>query len=268
MMQNKTFGIIGFGNMARAILDPMIKNGLIIPEQAIIYNPTPDKANAYVAMGCRRAASAEEAAQSDFVLLGVKPFKVNEVLASVGKYLSGRCLIAIAAGITVESMQKLCAPGTNIVRVMPNATLTVGCGATVLAENPAIPPNIFDTVAAVFSCGGIIEVLPEEKINEITAVSGSSPAFFYRIIAVMVENAVKDGIPRETAYRLAVKTMEGAAKVLENTGLSTDELIRIVATPGGTTQAALESMDASGFDKHLSDAMDVCTRRTYELAKR
>jgi len=265
-MVHKTLGIIGFGNMTRAILTPVVENGLFLPQNIIIYNPTPGKAADFIAKGCFEATSAREAAQADYVLLGVKPFKVMEILDEIGDLLSGRCLIAIAAGITTTSMQKACAPGTYIVRTMPNATLTVGCGATVLADTDTAPFEMFETVKSIFACGGIVEVLPENKINEITAVSGSSPAFFYRIIAAMVKNAEQNGISSETAYRLAVKTMEGAAKVMENTDLSTDQLIRIVATPGGTTQAALENMDASGFDQSLSDAMDACTKRTYELA--
>jgi len=267
-MKDTTLGIIGFGNMARAILASILNAKLLEPKNVSIYNPTPGKADEFIKLGCRYAVDAADAANSDYILLGVKPFKVFDILNEIGMNLAQKCIIAIAAGITISSMQEKCAENTYIVRVMPNATLTIGYGASVIAQNHLIPKEIFDTVVAFFSCGGIVEILPEEKINAITAVSGSSPAFFYRIISIMVKNACKNGISMETAYRLAVKTMEGAAKILESTSLSTDELIRIVATPGGTTQAALESMDRSGFDDSLSDAMDACTQRTYELAKK
>ncbi len=263
----KTFGIIGFGNMAQAIVKSVLDAGLFLPENVIIYNPTPDKALEYYNRGCRCAVSAEDAAKSDFVLLGVKPYKVREVLEPIAKHLSKRCLISIAAGITVRSMQEICGDSTYIVRTMPNATLTVGCGATVLAASDSVPSDIFNTVKDIFSCGGVAYVLPEDKINEITAVNGSSPAFFYRILDVMVKNAYKNGIDATIALSLAAKTMEGAARVMQESNLSASELIRIVATPGGTTQAALESMDESNFDDSLSNAMDACTKRTYELAK-
>ncbi len=267
MAISKTLGIIGFGNMAKAILEPVLASGLFLPENVIIYNPTPGKASEFIDLGCRYASSAVEASKSDFVLLGVKPFKVREVLHEICSNLSGRCLISIAAGITVDSMQEICGHNVHIVRTMPNATLTVGCGATVLAEAKNVPEDVFETVKAIFSCAGVAYVLPEEKINEITAVNGSSPAFFYRILDVMVKNAVGNGIDASVALQLAAKTMEGAARIMQESNLSAAELIRIVATPGGTTQAALESMDKSEFDKSLSDAMDACTKRTYELAK-
>ena len=266
MESQYVLGIVGLGNMAQAILHAVLKKKLIVPKDICIYNPHREKCKVFEELGCVIASNVTETAKAGYILLGVKPFILDSVLQEIGNLTAERCLISIAAGITTAHIAARCAATTQIVRAMPNTTLLVECGATAIAENNRIPVERFEMVCKIFECGGIVKVLPEEKMNEIIAINGSSPAFFYRFIKDMSIYAERNGIDFETALSLASKTMEGAAKMLVETQMTPDHLIAQVTTPGGTTQAALHKMDELQLDETLLEAMSACTKRAYELA--
>lgn len=266
-MNPMKFGIIGAGNMGSAILRGALAANVMLPAQVWLANPHIEKTTPFGDMGVHTTTSNTETAESvDILLLAVKPQRIGEVLDEISSLVSGKCVVSIAAGISQKWLQERL-PSAHIICVMPNTPLMLGCGASAMTEQGAIPEEIYQFVYRVLSSAGMVRILPAEKINEIIPVSGSSPAFFFRMAQLMTDAAVKRGIDPETALALTAKTMEGAALMLQNSGKTAGELERQVCSPGGTTLAALTAFDELGFDRMIDEAFERCIRRAYELGK-
>ena len=150
---------------------------------------------------------------------------------------------------------------------MPNTPLLLGAGATALCRGKSVPDDEFERVKEIFAASGMVEVLPEEQMNAVISVNGSSPAYVYLMAKAMVDGASEQGIDPKTALRLVAGTLEGCAKMLTDSGHSPDELIRMVSSPGGTTLKALDVLYDRHFESALKDAMLACTRRAEELGR-
>ena len=259
-------GCIGVGHMASAILSTILETRTIEPSRLTIFDPLPAQMTVYARQGvCIAGSPAEVVASSELILLAVKPQIMGEVLTQLGNPV-GKCFISIAAGITTDFL-RAGLPGAHVIRVMPNATLTVGCGATAIAEAPDVPSLYREAARTIFSCGGIVEEMSEDKLVSVVAVNGSSPAYFYQIVSQLASYGASQGIDPAAALRLAAKTMEGAARVLLQGEKSPAELVRMVATPGGTTQAAMDAMLDNGLEEAVTAGLEACTRRTAELSR-
>ncbi|MGN0460505.1 MAG: pyrroline-5-carboxylate reductase family protein, partial [Ruminococcus sp.] len=151
--------------------------------------------------------------------------------------------------------------------VMPNTPLLLGKGATALCPSQNISKEDFEIVKDMFALNGTVEVFGEEHMNEIIAVNGSSPAYIYLFAKAMADYAQECGIPYESALNLVVATLEGSAAMLRDSGDSPDTLIKKVSSPGGTTIAALDTLEEYKFYDAVKSAMASCTRRAEELGK-
>lgn len=266
-MNNFMLGVIGAGNMGSAILQGALDSGVMLPKQVWISNPHSEKLTPFGDRGAVTTNSNLELVNAvDIVLLAVKPQRISEVLEEIRPYVEGKCVVSIAAGISREWLQAQL-PGAYIICVMPNTPLMLGCGASAMTERGNVPEEMYDCVYQVFSAVGLVQILPADKMNEIIAVSGSSPAFFFRMISLMVRAAEKQGIDPDVALKMASKTMEGAALMLQNSGKTAQELEKQVCSPGGTTLAGLTAFDDLGFDQMIDEAFVRCTKRAYELGK-
>ena len=150
---------------------------------------------------------------------------------------------------------------------MPNTPLMLGVGATAVARAEDVAPELFQTVLELFRAAGVVAVIEESQMDDIINVNGSSPAWFFRLADIMVKRAVSVGIDADTALRLTAATMEGAARMLAESGKTPEELCRQVCSPGGTTLASLSVFEERDFDGLMLDAMDRCTKRSKELGK-
>lgn len=260
-------GFIGAGNMATAILDGVVAKKLFSPEQMIISNPHAEKLEHPRSLGVQVTCDNTTVAQTaDIIILAVKPQKFEEVLAGIRDFCAGKCVVSIAAGISTGWIRTRL-PGALVVRVMPNTPLQLGLGATAVAIASDVPDNLFRTVCDIFSAAGLVALIPESQMDDVIPVSGSSPAFFFRMADVMVRWAVEQGMDSQVALELAAAAMKGSAEMLLRSGKTAEELTRQVCSPGGTTLAALTAFDDRDFDGLLADAMDRCTRRSRELGK-
>lgn len=266
-MNGLHLGFIGAGNMATAILDGVVSKVLFPPEQIIVSNPHVEKLGHPKALGtqvtCDNAAVVRAA---DLVILAVKPQKFEEVLAGIRDCCAGKCVVSIAAGISTDWIRERL-PGALVVRVMPNTPLQMGAGATAVAYAPDVPDDLFQTVCGIFAAAGAVAVIPESQMDDVISVSGSSPAFFFRMADVMVRWAVEQGMDPQVALELAACAMKGSAEMLLRSGKTAEELTRQVCSPGGTTLAALTAFDDRDFDGLLTDAMTRCVNRSRELGK-
>jgi len=261
-------GFIGFGNMASAIAGSVLANSLVSPQEIYLFEPDTEKQIRARNDGmniCKNAADA--VLSSDMTILAVKPQIMPAILKEISAHCENKALLSIAAGISTGFIKSCLSGNAYVIRVMPNTPMMLGCGATVVAKSENVPQKYMELAHQIFSVAGIVEYLEEDKLNEVVGVNGSSPAYFFRMAQNMADAAQEQGIDREVALRLIAKTMEGASKMLLDSGRSPTELEKQVSSPSGTTLAALSAFDELGFADILSQAMRRCTKRAYELSK-
>lgn len=253
--------------MATAILDGVVTKQLFPSEDIIVSNPHADKLKYPEALGVQVTCDNKVVAKTaDLIILAVKPQMFEEVLGGISGLCAGKCVVSIAAGISTDWIRARL-PGALVVRVMPNTPLQLGLGATAVARAPGVPAELFQKVCDIFSAAGLVSVIPESQMDDVIPVSGSSPAFFFRMADVMVRWAVEQGMDSQVALELAAAAMKGSAEMLLRSGKTAGELTCQVCSPGGTTLAALTAFDDRDFDGLIADAMSRCTRRSRELGK-
>ena len=264
-----TFSALGAGNMANAILSGAVAAGCLKPEEIGTYNVHEEKRRAMAAKGYTVYTSIPELCRdSRYILLSMKPQQAEEILLAMKPAVSSRnVIISIAAGISQKYIQSILGAGAKVVLAMPNTPLLVGCGATAVACCPPTTQEEFDFVKGVFSSAGLVREIPGDKMNEIIAVSGSTPAYLYRIAQCFCQYAVQHGIDEETANAMFCQTMVGAAKMMTETGKTHQELIDMVTSPKGTTLMGLEALEAGGIRELIQSCCDATVRRAYELGK-
>lgn len=262
-----TLGFIGAGNVASAILNGILRTGLLSPNRIHMSNRHADKLEIPARRGVLTTADNQQVAkESDIIILGVKPQMFAEVLPEIASLLWDKCVVSISPGYSAAWLQAQL-PGAHVVRAMPNTPLLVGKGVTAVAEAPHVPQTLFDAVVEVFSAAGEVSIVNESMLDAVIAVSGSSPAYFFAMADAMVKGAGKLGMDPEEALRLTALTMEGAAKMLLESGGEAGELTRQVCSPGGTTLAALTAFEEFRFEEMISEAMARCVKRSKELGK-
>lgn len=266
-MLGYSVGFIGAGNMASAILSGALRHQVLRPEYVYLSNPHLEKMESFRNQGVHVTTSNVEVADAaEIIVLATKPQKFDEVLPELRGRVKGKCVVSIAAGISSAYIKEYL-PDCHIVRVMPNTPLMIGKGVTAIARGEDVPEAYFEAVIELFRAAGETVLVPEEQINAVIALSGSSPAYFFRIAEAMVEKGVKLGMDPELALKLTALSMEGAAGMLIRSGKTAEELTRQVCSPGGTTLAALSAFDEAGVHETIGEAMERCVIRAEELKK-
>lgn len=252
--------------MAGAMIDAILSTGMLSANALHVFDVSEEKCKFYAQKGLVVEPSNRAlVAHCELLFLAVKPQMVETVLDEITGLTDGKCMVSIAAGVPIARLRKALGENTYFVRVMPNTPLLVQQGATVIAAPDQIADTYLDLIVSVFRAAGMVEFLPEEKINAVIPVSSSSPAFFFRMVRAMAESGERNGIPYDTALRLAIATMNGAAHILAESGKTPDELITQVSSPGGTTIAALSAFDELKFETLIDEAFSRCIHRAEEL---
>ncbi len=261
-------GSIGAGNMGSAIIkgisgtnDPDIKLFAFDKKSEMLEKLAP--------LGVSACGSeAELTEKCDYIFLAVKPQQLEEVLESIaGSVTKEKVIISICAGISADFIRSKTIPDAKVVPVMPNTPLLLGEGASALAKCPNVPDKEFEFVKNIFASCGKVAVVPENKMREVIAVNGSSPAFIYLFAKAFVEYAEGEGISENSAKELFAQSLIGSAKMITDSGYTIDELIKMVSSPGGTTLAGLKELYDGKLEETVKKACESCTRRAYELSK-
>lgn len=263
MMQNPSVGFIGSGNMAYAI------SGKMDPDSVYLYDVQPEHYVRFEARGSHGLLDMKSLiARCDFIFLSIKPQNFEEVLKEVQTIPDcGRPVyVSIAAGISISYIASYLGQDTKIVRAMPNTPLLIGKGCTALCSKN-VPDEALQTAKSFFETAGIVEIIPEDKMNEVIALNGSSPAYVYYFLEALVDGAVAYGFDRETAKKMACATVKGAVDMVLESEADIPELINMVCSKGGTTIAAMDVLRDNGFKETLISAMDACTRRAEEMGR-
>ena len=262
-------GFIGGGNMAEALIKGIRSAG----KAEIIVSEPLEQRRRYLEQtyGVRTAESNREAANlADMVVIAVKPQVIDRVLSDIAEAIrqgdkEKKLIVSIAAGIRLSYLTGRL--GTNnVVRAMPNTPALAGEGMTVLSLCECIPDAGFSRVKDLFMAVGKVMVMPEKYMDAVTALSGSGPAFFALFLEGLIEGAAMQGLDAQTARQLALQTAAGTLRMLDE-GASTEGLIRMVTSPGGTTRAGLDVLEGRGFKKLLYDTIEAAARRAAELGK-
>ncbi len=259
----KTLTFLGCGNMAGAIIAGAGNTSIVIYDKNTAqYEKYTGKSN------ITTAPTAEEAiAKGDYIFLCVKPQNCDELLSQIDKKLfEGKIVVSIMAGITISRLSSL-AGDCGIIRAMPNTPLMLGKGVTGLSRNGKVSDKIFSEICRLFSEMGEVMVVSEDKINAVTSASGSAPAYVYLLIKAIAEEAKAEGLADiKDLEKVIARMVQGSCEMVIKTGLSTDELIRMVKSPNGTTERALNVFEKEDFCGMVSRAMQDCNKRAAELA--
>jgi len=262
-------GVVGAGNMAEAILRGVLREDCLSHNEIVAYDPV-DKRQQILAIEfsimCARDNTVPGACPR--ILLAVKPQVMEEALAQIAPAVrEDATVISIAAGITTEYIDKQLGGRGRIVRVMPNTPMFVGWGVSALAAGPRATSEDVQWTQKIFATSGRTVVVEESMLDAVTAVSGSGPAYFFYLIEAMTAAGVAEGLDEDVAELLAVETCIGAGQLLHHTQKQPAVLRDQVTTPGGTTEAALKVMTASGVQEVLTRAVRAAAVRSRELGK-
>jgi len=269
-MMNKTIGFIGCGSMGRAILSGILDSGRAIPEQIMVSAATQETLDtvreefgAEVTLDNKKVAET-----SDLLFLAIKPNRYEEIIREIRNDLKeDAIIIGMAAGMTIDKMEKAFGKRTKIVRIMPNTPASVKEGYTAVVFNDQISEVEQENMLLLFSSIGRASVIEEKHMDVITGISGSSPAYVYMFIEAMADAAVKNGLPRKEAYEISAQAVMGAAKMVLETELHPGILKDMVCSPGGTTIEAVTKLEEKGFRHAVISAVDACIEKSREMTK-
>jgi pyrroline-5-carboxylate reductase len=262
-----TLAVVGGGRMGEAILSGLLSAEAVGPADVVVAEPDAKRRQTLdAAHGVTTTESAAEAArEGDIIVLAVKPQIIDDVLDSISSEVSGALVISIAAGITCARIESQLPADTPVIRVMPNTPAMVGEGMSVVSGGAAAEDEQVDLARELMGLLGKAIVLPEEHQNVATAISGSGPAYVAVFVDALTRAGERNGLARDDARLLAVQTVRGTAGLLEGADMQPDTLIDSVASPGGTTVAALGALDENGFASAVSAAVEAAIRRAEEL---
>lgn len=261
---------IGAGNMASAIIKSVVSSGRVKSSDVTVFDINAEKYETFRKMSVNCADSLKTACDaSEIILLAVKPQDYDGVLSQIKEYCSEsrKIFISIAAGISTKYICDVLGKSVPVVRVMPNTPLMIGEGASAISRNEYVDDKIYTKICGLFAASGSVISLDESLMNKIISVNSSSPAYVYLLAKAMIDNAETQGIERDVAAELVYKTIKGAAEMLIHSELDADGLIKMVASPKGTTEAALKSFENDKFCDVVSNAMNACTARAEEMSR-
>ncbi|MDD5201371.1 MAG: pyrroline-5-carboxylate reductase [Terrimicrobiaceae bacterium] len=259
---------IGAGRMAGALVRGLVHAGVCTPADIAVADAIPTARERLAAdLGARAVATnADAVADADVVLLCVKPADVSAALGACADALSGRLLISIAAGWSIDSLGKH-AGAARIVRAMPNTPAQIGAGATAYAGGPTATADDLALAGRILGAVGLAVAVPERMLDAVTGLSGSGPAYVFLVMEALSDAGVAAGLPRPLATQLAVQTVLGAARLAAETNEPPAQLREAVTSPGGTTAAALRVLDAANVRSAFGDAVRAATDRSRELGQ-
>jgi pyrroline-5-carboxylate reductase len=263
-------GIIGAGNMAEAITRGVLAAGLFRPDQLIAADVAPARRDLFEReLNVRAVEHAPDAARgANRLLLSVKPQQMAAALAPLGEVLPPSALvISIAAGVGTAFIERALGHGNawRVVRTMPNTPMLVGQGMVAVAAGRHATAADLADAARIFAAAASVISVEEDKLDAVTAMSGSGPAYFFYLVEQMVHAGVELGLTPEQSHQLAARTAIGAATMLVSGADSPQELRRKVTSPGGTTQAAITHLEAAGVGSSIVQAIKAAHQRSREL---
>jgi pyrroline-5-carboxylate reductase len=268
LQPNQTLAVIGCGTMGEAIVRGILAKGALPPTQIIASDLRPAVVKTLTETHGIRATTdnLRAATEGQVALLCVKPYQLASLLADPGmqQALENKVVISIAAGVRLEKLSGLL-PKSRVIRVMPNTPALIGEGMAALCRAPGVPDEAMGVALALFSSVGKALEIDEAQMDVVTAVSGSGPAFMFVMIDALADGAVKMGLRRDLAVAFVAQTMQGAARMVAQTGAHPGVLKDQVTTPGGCTAAGLATLEDGKIRSVLARTIEDAARSAAKL---
>jgi len=267
----KKIGFIGSGNMARAIIRGMLNVNLLPASDITITDAVAEQVQkVQTETGVNAVASNSElAASCDVIIIATKPYHVADVMTEIRPALQPdrHVVISICAGVRTATIEAA-AGGLNlpVIRVMPNTPALIGMGSAAIAPGAYAEESHLQLASQIFDSVGASVITPEKKLDAVTGVSGSGPAYVFRFMEALLQAAEDSGLSPEEAKILVPQMVLGAAKMAIESDRPLAELRQAVTTPGGTTAAGLKVLEEGDFMGLISDCVAAATARSRELA--
>lgn len=267
MLENKKITFVGAGSMAESIIAGLLAKELIQPTQITAMNRQDEEKLKRLAdtYKINTTTNKQEALKdADIVVLAFKPKNITEGIDNIRDHIHEKQLfISILAGITTSFIEEVLGMDAPVIRSMPNTSASVGESATALSGGRHASEDDIQVSTELFGAIGTVTVVPEDKQDAVTGVAGSGPAYIYYLVEAMEQAAIEMGLTEEEGKELVLQTLKGSVKRLEATTKTPKELYKEVMSPGGATQAALETL----ADYKFQEAMIAGMKRSSERAK-
>lgn len=261
-------GFIGLGNMAKAMLEGMLNQGVVSPQEVVGSCKTQESAKKVAEkFGIQTYTDNRETAKgADYLFLAVKPQFFPQVIEEIKDYVGEETvIISIAAGKTIDFIQNCFGKKVKIIRCMPNTPALVGEGCTGYCVGEGVAKEQTSQVKVWLESFGKAYEVSEKLMDVVVGVSGSSPAYVFLFIEAMADQAVAEGMPRDIALKMASQAVLGSAKMVLETGIHPGQLKDNVCSPGGTTIQAVKVLEECGMRAAVMDAMEACIEKSRNL---
>lgn len=260
-------GFIGAGKLAGSVIRGLLRAKFCPPDEIIASEPfTETREKLQRELGIIvTTENSEIVEKAETILLGVKPGMVANVVAGIGAELKDKLVISLAAGVDVQSMEAKAS--ARFMRAMTNTPAAICRAVTAIARGAATTDADMKIAHDIFASIGVVAEVRENQIDAVTALSGSGPAFVYRVIEALADGGVECGLAPNVSLQFAAQTVLGAAQLTLESKLAPNELVKMVVTPGGTTAAGLAVMEKAGTAKGLSAAVEAAAKRGHEMAQ-
>ncbi len=277
MTQAETLTVVGGGKMGEALVAGLLRSGWGQPAAIAVVEIDPGRRAeladrhpglrlASTVTGALPGADPGTPAGSRGAVLAVKPADVEVVCTALAKAGVTRVL-SIAAGVSLASLESWLENPIPVVRAMPNMPALVGAGAAAIAGGRAAGPDDLAWAQRVLEAVGTVVTVPESTLDAVTGLSGSGPAYLFLLAEALIDAGVLVGLSRPVARQLAVQTLLGSARLLEDTGEEPAALRAAVTSPGGTTAAGLRALEAGGVRHAVLEAVAAAAERSRQLAE-
>lgn len=267
---NMNILVIGGGNMGKTLAQSILQSNIVSAEELFIFEKDEDKVVELnnEQLGTAFSTVDQHFEKADLLILAVKPQDAALLFPTIAPFIqSNKIILSIMAGIKINDIKKATG-ATKIVRAMPNLPSQVGKGTTGYFFSKEMNEEDKSIIQRILNSIGIsIEVKEEDKIDAITAISGSGPAYVYYFMDAMIQAAIQLGFNKEDAFKLVSQTFEGSIQLLKENELSCQEWIQRVSSKGGTTEAALSVFDQSNVKNLIGKGVLRAENRSKELSK-
>ena len=265
-MKSKKLAVVGGGQMGRALVGGMIASQVLQAPEICLVEPSATSRQWWLEAhpNVESVELAEAVGASQAVLLAVKPNVIAAVTSQSKVSYQGKLVVSIAAGISLEKLQRAVGHG-RVIRVMPNTPSLVRQGASAFCCGPEVTGEDRDWIEQVLKCVGLAVEVAESQMDAVTGLSGSGPAYVCMMIEALADGGVLAGLPRDLAMQLATQTVLGTAQMIAETKRHPGELKDAVASPGGTTIAAIAVLEQNGLRGALIQAVAASAQRSRQL---
>jgi len=262
--------LVGGGRMGSALLEGVLASGRMAASSVVVIEPDAERRAllriAHDELVLLDSPELEHIGPETSAIVAVKPEIAESATRLIGA-LGVRRILSVVAGIASARLEATLSAPIPVIRAMPNTPALVGAGVTVISGGSHVTKEDLDWAEDLLSSVGKVLRLPERHLDAVTGVSGSGPAYIFLVAEAMIEAGVTAGLPREVAVTLATETILGAGRMMVESGHSPEELRAQVTSPGGTTAAAIRSLEARAVRSAFLEAVMAASERSKSLGR-